>query len=474
MYGMKALNTTSIYKNGSLDTTIIIDNPERHPLNNYSANINLLQHFKAEEQLSINLDYIYYNDANTLTYLNNFYSGNGSFIYSDRTKSNKETPIHFWVATANYSKKLGKKMDMEAGVKSTFSTFINDVRVERELQNNWTIDNDLTARHNLKERILAAYTSFNITFNEKTKSKIGVRYEYTNSNLGSETKKNIVDRQYGNLFPSVFLSHALNDKSSLNFSYNRRITRPTFNEMAPFIYFVDPNTFFSGNPALQPSISDAVKVDYLLKPFIFSLSYTYEKNTITNFTPTVDPVKNKQTFAGQNQQYKHMANATVSLPITATKWWTMQNNITGQWNQLHALYKGVPLIITQPALQLNSTQSFVLPKDYSIEVNGNYQSGGFFGFFRMKSFLSLNFGLQKKLPNNKGSLVFNVTDFSGPPRYKLYIDAPEQNLISYFNGRFTVTTFKLTYSRNFGSSKVKANRTRTTGSEEEKQRVQAN
>ncbi len=92
----------------------------------------------------------------------------------------------------------------------------------------------------------------------------------------------------------------------------------------------------------------------------------------------------------------------------------------------------------------------------------------------MKSFLSLNFGLQKKLPNNKGSLVFNVTDFSGPPRYKLYIDAPEQNLISYFNGRFTVTTFKLTYSRNFGSSKVKANRTRTTGSEEEKQRVQAN
>jgi hypothetical protein len=363
---------------------------------------------------------------------------------------------------------------VEAGVKATVSTFINDVTVEREVQNNWFIDKNLTSRHNLEESIFAGYSSFNISLGEKTKSKVGLRYEYTNSNLNSDTKKNIVDRHYGSLFPSLFLSHSLNEKNAFNLSYNRRITRPTFNDMAPFVYFIDPNTFFSGNAALQPSFANAVKADYILHRFIFSLSYTHEKNTITNFAPSVDPVNNKQTYAAENQKSRDIAALTVSLPVNVTKWWAMQNNITGEWQQLHAAYKGAALTFAQHSIRLNSTQSVVLPKDYSIEVNGNYQSAGFFGFYRMRSMLSLNFGLQKKLARNGGTLVFNVTDFSGPPHYKMFVDAPAHNLVSYFDGKFTATTFKLTYTRNFGNSKVKETRTRTTGSEAERQRVQSN
>ena len=301
-----------------------------------------------------------------------------------------------------------------------------------------------------------------------------MRYEYTNSNLGSETRKNIVDRHYGNWFPSIFISQSVNDNSSFNFSYSRRITRPTFNDMAPFVYFVDPNTIFSGNPALQPSIANAGKVDYLLKRFVFSLSYTNEKNTITNFSPTVDPVSNKQTLSAENQKSKDIIAVAVTLPFTIKTWWTMQNNLSVYWQQLDAFYKGEPVNIKQKTLSVNSTQSFILPRNFSMELSGIYMSGGLFGIYKAASSTSLNLGIQKKLGLNGGNLAFNITDFSGPPYLKLSVNQPQQNLIVNVNIRFVVTTFKLTYSKKFGNMKVKESRSRERGSEDELNRVHAN
>ncbi|MBK8280493.1 MAG: outer membrane beta-barrel protein [Saprospiraceae bacterium] len=40
----------------------------------------------------------------------------------------------------------------------------------------------------------------------------------------------------------------------MNWSYSKRITRPTFNDLAPFVILLDPTTFWQGNAALQPAI----------------------------------------------------------------------------------------------------------------------------------------------------------------------------------------------------------------------------
>jgi hypothetical protein len=474
LYSMESVNTTYIHINGALDTTIIIDNQEDHPLTNYTGNIYLTHNFSADEKLSLNSDFVRYTDANDVDYINNYFNGTGVFLYNDLTRSFKETPIKFWVGSADYTRKLSTKINMEAGAKATVSRFTNEVKIERGIQNGWAVDNSLTATHFLKESIYAAYTSFSIQFSKATAAKMGVRYEYINSNLDSKTAKNLVDRHYGNFFPTIFLSHAIKEGMSVNFAYNRRITRPTFNDMAPFVYFVDPSTLFSGNPALQPSIASSIKGDYLVKRFIFSLSYTYEDRPITNFAPRVDSATNKQTLAAENQRDKQTVALNISLPVKISEWWNMQNNLSGIWQQLNAVYLGDPLQIVQKNYGINSINTFTLPKGYTVELRGYYRSAGLFGIYKMAPFGSMDLGIQKKFADKKSILRFNVSDVFGAPTFKPTVNLPEQNLVVTGRLQFTNQFFRLTFTRSFGNDKLKQKAARTTASEEERQRVNTN
>src|SRR5205814_4856343 len=129
--------------------------------------------------------------------------------------------------------------------------------------------------------------------------------------------------------------------NSINFSYSRRITRPAFNDLAPFMIFFDPKTFYSGNPALQPAIANSVQVSYVYKNYNFSLSYTHENNTIENFyfkTQSIDTISNIVYLSASNFKLEQYLNASISLPLTITKWCSMQNNISGNWRQVNTTY----------------------------------------------------------------------------------------------------------------------------------------
>ncbi|WP_018616633.1 TonB-dependent receptor [Segetibacter koreensis] len=469
---MDAMNDVSVVVNNKTDTLLRIDNSEINQWTNLMGNINVQRTLKGDSKITADLDYVYYKDNNPTNYLNSYFNGSGNFLYNENTKSTKITPIHIGAAKVDYTGKIGKKVDVETGAKFSISEFTNDVGVAKMEQDNWKYDDTLTARYKLKENISAAYASVNIAVNDKTSIKGGLRYEYTTSNLGTATVKNIVDRKYGRLFPTLYFSRKINDKHSFNLAYNRRITRPSFNDLAPFVIFVDPNTFISGNPALQPSTSDVVKADYMYKSYIFSISYTYEKEPIASFQTKVNPKNNKQYISAENLINTKTISLNLTLPITCTKWWSMQNNISGQWQKIRGTYDNSLLEVEQKSAEIFSQQNFTFPKGFSSELSGFYTTGGLFGRAIYKSVYSVNFGLQKKLGDKAGTLRFGIDNVFNSLKFRSYQDFPQHNLVSRLNLQFNNRLFKLTYTKKFGNNVLKSQRERGTGSEEERKRVQ--
>ena len=469
---MDATNVANLTSEGVLDTIITIENKELNQWKNLSGNLNLQYSFSPGKKLTVDGDYLWYEDNNPTEYNNHYEDGEGNFLFENYTRATKVTPISIKVGKIDYMTPIGKKVKMESGVKGTASTFTNDVSVEySDDGQNWVDDPALTAKYNLDEIIAAAYVSFEAPIDEKTDIKAGLRYEYTDSNLGSETEQDIVDRQFGKFFPTFFVSRRLNESNTINFNYGKRITRPTFNDMAPFVIFLDPYTFFSGNPAVQPAISNNFELSYSYKSALISLKYGIEDSTIANYQSTIIDGTNNQLIFTENLKQAQVYSLTFSFPLTPVKWWNMYYNVSGALQKAQKYDEFGLQTYEAGNFNVYTSQTFTLPKAFTFEITGLYVSGGLFGIFQMKSFGSVNLGLQKKFGDQGGTLRLGIDDIFNTMTYRDQLSLEEQQ--QYFSSRlqFTQPTIKLTYTRNFGNQKVKGTRERETGAEEERRRV---
>ncbi len=470
-YSQDSETNTSVSYDGSLDSLLTVNTEEVNHWQHLGGNLNLQHTFKKNGVLTFDADYLHYNNDQPSDYVIDHANGAGDLIFTDETFTGKKTPINVAVGRLEYSKGISKRTKMQLGVKGTSSRFDNDVTVYHVKNGTKVNDPTLSGEYRLKESIGAAYSAFDVAMGDKTNLKLGLRYEHTNSNLGTVEQANIVDREYGRFFPSFFVSHSLNDNNSTNFSYSRRITRPTFNDLAPFVFFFDPFTFFTGNPALQPSISDNVKLDYRFKTALFSVQYSLEDDAIAGAQFRTIEGTNTQTMGADNLKNRKTASLTVAFPLQLTKWWGMQNNIIGTWQEANAYFEGDLVSVSNKNYQIVWINSFTLPKDFSAELVAFYQSKSLSGTFFSLPVRFVNIGLQKKLKADLGTLRFGIDDLFDSMLFRWDSNFPEYNLVSTGTLDFSNRTFKLTYSRSFGNNKLNGARQRGTGSEEERKRV---
>jgi outer membrane receptor protein involved in Fe transport len=468
---MDAANHAMSSINAIPEQVVDIQVTELNQWRHYGGNLNLQHTFQEGETLNFDADLLYYRDNNPTNYLNRYFDGNNNFDFEESTRSGKVTPITIGVGKLDYARNLGDKIKVTSGLKGTVSHFNNDVDVATLNGQVWQSNSELTAQYELQESVLAAYTALDITLDEKTSAKVGMRYEYTNTNLGSVETKNIVDRQYGSFFPSVFLSRKLHEDHAINLSYSRRITRPTFKDMAPFVQFIDPTTFFSGNPALQPAFSDNFKLDYRFKSAVFTLQYSVEDSTIASFQSRIIPGTNDQLLFAENLQGQQTASLTLAVPFSPKPWWNMFFNTSGVWQQSNVYVEDRLINLTLASVNIFTSQNFSLPRNFALELSGFFNSGALSGAYIMKPFGVANVGVQKKLAGGNSTLRLGVDNFLNTQIMRMHSELPELQQSFSVRAQFANPTVKLSFSHNFGNRKMKGQRKRAMGSEAEQKRV---
>ncbi|MEL7145188.1 MAG: outer membrane beta-barrel family protein, partial [Bacteroidota bacterium] len=452
---------------------------------NVTSNVYLEQKI-GKGSIQLDYDYLYFKNENTSQVQTSFSDDESNEIipddeqFSTRQRSLSNTPISINVVKLDYSVDLNDEVKLETGVKGTLTASDSESGIQALVNGEWVNVGSTTTDLDMDETVAAFYTSFNVKVSPTVNINAGVRYEYSDTEVAAVKPENEVDRELSELFPSLFLSKKINDDMDLNFSYSRRISRPTYNDLASTVTYSDPTSVYSGNPLLRPTITNTVKMDYRVKDYSFSLSASRDDNPIARFQITRAGDIDLLVVGPVNVDYQNNLTFQTNIPYKITDWWTTNQGFVGGWRQFRLAHTAENVEHTYFGFNLYGSQTFSLPKGYSLELSGWFNSASFNGSVRVESFGALNLGLKKDLPNNMGSFQFSVSDllksinitsgFGSLTREAFDVSSSLDFMAESARARIV----KFTYSKSFGGNKVRGKKWRGSGSQDEENRVLRN
>lgn len=462
-------NTDDRYQIGTdstIQTSMVVE--EKNLWESVTASVVYQTKLNTRSKIGFGLDYLYYENDNPSTYNNVATYLERGTTEESKIDLSKSTPIRFLVAKMDYSYNISKALSFESGLKAVTSTLDNDVLALREAEGDWIVDPLFTSFSKLEENIYAGYLSAKWHPAEKWQLNGGVRYEYTHTNIGTPDQENLVDRKYGYLFPSVSVKKGIAPEKDIQFSYAKRITRPTYNDIAPYVFFWGPRTFSAGNTSLYPAIADAVSATYHVRQWLLSAQFSHTQREIVIMQPELNSEANTVTYRSENLRHMNTVALTLSYGVSVTPWWDMQSNLTAQLqsartaNMVHNISRDLY------GVSVNIVNQFRLPKNFSAEISGAYQSSTLLGFTQFLPAGSLNAGIQKDLGRH-GILRLSADDILNTNNWRLKTN-PDTDFSTRWTYHWHNRFIRLTYTRSFGNNKLRSVSVKS-GSQEERNRV---
>ncbi|MFB0945066.1 MAG: TonB-dependent receptor [Spirosomataceae bacterium] len=441
---------------------------------NVSANFNIKHEFDGKgKELTFDADYSgFYNDG-FQTFNTDYFDANNRLTESILQRNTTPTYVNIYAAKVDFTLPLENKIKLETGLKSGFVKTDNDFLFEQNIDETWTIDKGKTNTFVYDELVNAAYINVGKQW-EKWSVQAGLRAEHTYSKGNSVTLNKVVERNYLSLFPTFFLNQNISEDHSVRYSYSRRIDRPNYSQLNPFLFFLDPFTFEEGNPFLQPQFTDNLELTYTYKGSMsLALGYSNTVDYINDVIVQDDATRTtKQTSMNLDQFESYSAN--LSLPVPVTKWWMMINQISAYYNRFQDDdLSGGQLDVGQFAYNFYTSSTFTLPKNWTAEVNMWYNSPNVYGIVQaIKPQYAVNAGVSKSFWDKKGRLKLNISDIFLTSFFNGRVDY--QNVDLNVQSRWTSRRASVTFSYNFGNQNVKATRRRSTATDTEKNRAGGN
>ncbi|MEO6730068.1 MAG: outer membrane beta-barrel protein [Ferruginibacter sp.] len=407
-------NNTSYLKSniGIVDSIVTAASHEESSWKNGAVNLNFRHQFDSTgRELTADLDYLTYNSHRSQNFTNTSYNGDWSMKNFDKLMGELPSLINIYTSKIDYTHPLKSGLKIETGLKASFVETDNTAGYFNIVGTNKIPDYEKTNQFVYKENINAAY--FNVNKHvKKWGLQAGLRLENTNYNgrqFGNPQREDSAfKRSYTGLFPTMFVSYNQNEKNQFGFSYGRRINRPNYEDLNPFLFFLDKYTYGSGNPFLKPSYAHVLEVSHTYNQFLTTtLNYS---NTKELFSETFEQ-KGYATIVKQgNFGSANSASLSVSAQVTVMKWWTANLYTEGNYHEYKGLLNGEQLHVNAGNFLVNINNQFKFKKGWSAELSGFYRTRGIDGQIIIQPMGQLNAGVQKQVLKNKGTLKLNVRD----------------------------------------------------------------
>jgi iron complex outermembrane recepter protein len=441
---------------------------------NFSGNFNYRHVYDSTgRELTADVDYVYYDSKNNQLLANSYFNASGTATdRPDSLLAYLPQRINIYTARIDYLKPLKKGGRLEMGVKSSFVETDNDATYDSIINAQLVHDYRRSNHFIYKENVNAAYVSINKPINKKWGAQVGLRLENTNAKGNQVTTKVKFDRHYTQLFPTGYLQFLPSKNHTLVLNYGRRIRRPDYQSLNPFINFIDRYTYQQGNPDLKPQFSHNVELSHTFKNFL-TTTINYSRTTdIIQRVIEQDEAKNETYVRDANIAKQRQYGLAVSINNSITKWWKNSFYVNVYSNKFDGIVDSAYVSITANTLSLNGSQQFQFAKTWSAEISGFFRTGGIEGVIYGKSLGMMSIGLGKQIMKGQGTVRLNVRDVFYTQRFRG--ESKYGNVDAKFQDRPDSRVLSVNFSYRFSKGKMNNNtpKRRSGSSTDEQSRIQ--
>jgi outer membrane receptor protein involved in Fe transport len=438
---------------------------------NMNGNLNLKHNFNDKgKEMTFDIDFSGFRNYGFQEFDNRFYNSENQLTSKLIQRNTTPSDINIYAARLDFIIPYQNSLKLEFGAKTSYVKTDNDFLFEVEEDGQWEVDRGKTNHFIYTEFVNAAYINVGKQW-KKIGLQSGLRAEHTISEGNSITLDKVVPRNYLSLFPTLFINQKLTENHALRYSYSRRIGRPNYQQLNPFLFFLDPYTFEKGNEYLNPQFTDNLEFTYSYKgSSSISFGYAHTKDNIFQVIEQDD--ETRVTYqTNKNLEKVENYSVNISVPVPVAKWWNMHNNFGFYY--IHFKDSNVSGgVVDAGTLAYNfyTGHTFTLKNSWTAEANMWYNSPQLYGIINQKNpQYAVNAGIQKAFWEKKARLKFNINDIFLTSFFKGSID--HENVDLKINNRWNSRRATLTFTYNFGNQNVKASRNRKTATDDLKQRA---
>ena len=309
--------------------------------------------------------------------------------------------------------------------------------------------NDLMHR----EYVPAAYVQFtSLEWRDHFTWSVGLRAEYSRTHLHSE--KELLDESSQHFFlgPSLSFKYKISKKHSLSLAYSRRITRPTYPQLNPYMSMIDPHNFEQGNMHLQPETADNAELLYQFKVPKWAVNVGLYANYIHNYITQVARFDDDillMTYINATSQTK----AGLDLGVKADPWKWMTATFGTNTYYLRSVGNIGEWDISNSGWVNNSNLRLDFRPIKGMNVNLQYfvNTPQYYPQFTTRFSHYMNIGISQKFLKGALTVSAQLTDVFNTRKWEIYSDNRYYQLDNMLHGKSRM--FWLGVSYNFNAYK---------------------